>query len=628
MLKAGAAPDVSVTDIPSGVRITVTDIYGDSQSADLSDGKDSVYVLGEGETLADAPSDANVVIDPDGEADDDGDVVVDLEGVVRYTKQELTDEQKAQARENIGANAIEGVVKYDAQQMLTYNAKLQARNNIDAASQTELDNLSLGVVYSNYNSLKWDGAVGNRSSVVFAHNDDFIIKYVHVSNDIPDLTVPFGFAVVNGLFGFLAGNAEITAISDNVFMIAADDEGGLGYIMTEDNVYLGDGVVFPKKGIYLLSWVVSGTEDIEGVPVTIEIPVLFVSSLSITGHTFTNAPSYNDLKDKPFGMLETGSDTITYDGKLQGDYVVAEKDEYGIVYWVKVSDSVPTVADMEGKTLTTTFKIAGIENTTSGVFPSADVVIRDDGFIFLDELGVIIPTDNYVAGDITFPSAGLYFLLAYFVDINIEAYISSLTIPGYKGFASVKTIDPVYLPEPLQFGSTLVPTDTVTYNGEPRGPDETIIIEGANWKYVRISDAVPSVEDMEGKKITLEVSAPGGKDTASFVFSSTSDWISVSENGGVVISLAIMIVPHSEGAMAGVYSYRMISDEGILYVSRFKIQDYTGFKGVAKIDPQYIPDTIQRVGDDVIINSSTAGSTKKFKITVDDSGTISATEVT
>ena len=36
---------------------------------------------------------------------------------------------------------------------------------------------------------------------------------------------------------------------------------------------------------------------------------------------------------------------------------------------------------------------------------------------------------------------------------------------------------------------------------------------------------------------------------------------------------------------------------------------------------------IQRVGDEVIIASSTAGSTKKFKITVDDSGAITATEI-
>lgn len=40
-----------------------------------------------------------------------------------------------------------------------------------------------------------------------------------------------------------------------------------------------------------------------------------------------------------------------------------------------------------------------------------------------------------------------------------------------------------------------------------------------------------------------------------------------------------------------------------------------------------IGENIQRVGDNVVIPSSTEGSTKKFKITVDDSGTISATQV-
>ena len=46
-----------------------------------------------------------------------------------------------------------------------------------------------------------------------------------------------------------------------------------------------------------------------------------------------------------------------------------------------------------------------------------------------------------------------------------------------------------------------------------------------------------------------------------------------------------------------------------------------------QLSEDYIPNTIQRVGDDVIIASSTANSTKKFKITVDDSGTLTATEV-
>ena len=42
------------------------------------------------------------------------------------------------------------------------------------------------------------------------------------------------------------------------------------------------------------------------------------------------------------------------------------------------------------------------------------------------------------------------------------------------------------------------------------------------------------------------------------------------------------------------------------------------------IDPKYIPSEL----NEVILPSSTSGSTKKFRITVDDSGTISATQMT
>lgn len=42
----------------------------------------------------------------------------------------------------------------------------------------------------------------------------------------------------------------------------------------------------------------------------------------------------------------------------------------------------------------------------------------------------------------------------------------------------------------------------------------------------------------------------------------------------------------------------------------------------------FVPDTIQRVGDDVILPSATPDSTKRFKLTVDDTGALTATEVT
>lgn len=62
------------------------------------------------------------------------------------------------------------------------------------------------------------------------------------------------------------------------------------------------------------------------------------------------------------------------------------------------------------------------------------------------------------------------------------------------------------------------------------------------------------------------------------------------------------------------------NDAGVVYASD-------------KTDDQTVPVSIDKNGylwckDAGIINSSTAGSTKKFKITVDDTGTISATEVT
>lgn len=46
------------------------------------------------------------------------------------------------------------------------------------------------------------------------------------------------------------------------------------------------------------------------------------------------------------------------------------------------------------------------------------------------------------------------------------------------------------------------------------------------------------------------------------------------------------------------------------------------------VHPKELPDGLELGGNYIILASSTADSTKKFKITVDDSGTLTATEVT
>lgn len=80
------------------------------------------------------------------------------------------------------------------------------------------------------------------------------------------------------------------------------------------------------------------------------------------------------------------------------------------------------------------------------------------------------------------------------------------------------------------------------------------------------------------------------------------------------------------------YFCTMQNDDG--YVMSLMVADkFSGDKTVAishfnqtynKLPEAYLPDSVESV----IIRSSTAGSTKKFKLSVDDSGTITATEVT
>lgn len=235
-------------------------------------------------------------------------------------------------------------------------------------------------------------------------------------------------------------------------------------------------------------YVLGEDESLESVPE--EYPVVIDPDGEADGGG-GGVTSWNDLTDKPFG--ETNSETITYDGVLTEPYVTIGEsigDGYIIsIYFVKVSDSVPTGEELNGKELTIVATDMGEDRVTKKIFPAADDSFEDDGLVVINDGEIlVIPTDNYVVdGEIVFPSKGVYVVCM------------TLTMQGQTGQAS--------------------------------------------------------------------------------------------------------------------------------YVRSFTVPGYV-FKQIKQIEEKYIPDSIQRVGDDLIINSSTEGSTKKFKISVDDSGTISAVEVT
>jgi hypothetical protein len=168
LVNSGFAPKVTLTNIEGGVQITVENARGETDSVNLYNGGgggDGVYVLGEGETLEDVPGNVNVVIDLDGENSSE----TDLQDVLRFTKQELTEEQKVQARENIGVGStdslpedinLEGVVRYNQAQTLTDDQQAQARTNIAALGQSDLEDATNTALEKAKASGEFDGEDG------------------------------------------------------------------------------------------------------------------------------------------------------------------------------------------------------------------------------------------------------------------------------------------------------------------------------------------------------------------------------------------------------------------------------------------------------------------------------------
>lgn len=158
--------------------------------------------------------------------------------------------------------------------------------------------------------------------------------------------------------------------------------------------------------------------------------------------------------------------------------------------------------------------------------------------------------------------------------------------------------------------------------------DKEYIDQGSGVLLVKVSDEVLTSEQLSGAEI-VQTTTDG---VQTITHSSTINGNKLVDNDGVLTeqgSFKFMVVGEQAdtpgGQGPGTYVMHMVDSGATVYVSSIYKQDETG---IVPIPAEYIDSAIQRVGADVIISSSTPGSIKKFKITVDDSGTIKATEVT
>ena len=186
----------------------------------------------------------------------------------------------------------------------------------------------------------------------------------------------------------------------------------------------------------------------------------------------------------------------------------------------------------------------------------------------------------------------------------------------------------------------------------------TISISGRTTQVVKIDekylpDTVAAKSDVEVAQTTAEnaqttanaakttaenaqTTANAAKSTAETAKSKVEKALTVESSGNILAPVASMI--------KGTYQKLYLSSEDSKVQSSFGVTGSTGLQITVGRDggfnaPVSNPSTVEFISnggrymclkgiDELILNSSTSGSTKKFKITVDDTGTISATEVT
>ena len=164
--------------------------------------------------------------------------------------------------------------------------------------------------------------------------------------------------------------------------------------------------------------------------------------------------------------------------------------------------------------------------------------------------------------------------------------------------------------------------DRLAYEGDSR----LVVDAGEGVQLVKVADEVPSWASMEapmkvwmsnGMNQTVNPEDYTDFGNGSFEADMGASFITTDNfefNGVVYPEKGVYFAKFPYGYITGIAS----ADSDTPEIT------WDGNIGTLKtIDPKYIPSEL----NEIILPSSTSGSSKKFKITVDDSGTISATQV-
>lgn len=185
--------------------------------------------------------------------------------------------------------------------------------------------------------------------------------------------------------------------------------------------------------------------------------------------------SWNDLTDRPTETI--GVDTLTWDGNTEGLVSVANQ-------FYKVSNAIVSMSDLANGCIIAIDDIIApvppemVEEIATGV-----IVLLGSAVLFISEEGVGVDLGD----GLVFTEAGVYFLS------DGDVFISSLTIPGYTGFAKE-----VLKPEILPRAAILYTDGTYLYNTRDTMSETNRISKAKLLAHVRSEDVVKIARSIDG----------------------------------------------------------------------------------------------------------------------------------
>ena len=339
--------------------------------------------------------------------------------------------------------------------------------------------------------------------------------------------------------------------------------------------------------------------------------------------------SWNDLTDKPFGDGDKIYEWLS-------DIEYTEK----AAMFVKVSDDAPDKSDVIGGKLYADVTMG--DDSLQQELPIEDSMVVDlgEGAFAVAEMILVVTADTFDFNGSTL-TKGVW-MVDFSAAIDITYNKVQIIISG-----DTKTLDEKYIPDTIARVADIEAmlgnlSDKTTYVEWNVNGEYEFAPSPAGDSLVKLSDEVPSADSIIGATFAVTLTADGETATESTVV--TADMIVETDYGyvyGYGESSGIYFVTAESATISdtvltrGVWSQNLVKMSGYVEFKIFK-EFATPKVATAQVGQTIVVKSVDENGkpteweavDPWVMPSSTEGSNKKFKLTIDDNGSITISEIT